>query len=107
MIDDVEARSIEICGKYFFSQRHAYRIGEALSEGTRRGLHSWRVTIFRMAGRFGMKLTEALDFFHRQVITGEVQQCIKQHRAMSIRQYEPVAIDPFWIGRIVAQMMNP
>ena len=60
-----------------------------------------------MAGSLGMKLAEALDFLHRQVIAGEVQQGVNQHRAVPIGQYEPVAVSPLGIGRIVAQMMNP
>ena len=91
----------------FFRQRHAHRVGETLSQRAGRGFYARRISVFRMAGRLGMKLAETLDFLHRQVVAGEVQQGINQHRTMSIGQHEPVAVHPFGIGGVVTQMMNP
>ena len=107
MIDNIKTGPVEIRGKYFFRQRHAYRIRETLPQRAGSGFHSRRVTILGMAGRFGMKLAETLDFLHRQIVAGEVQQGINQHRAMTIRQHKTVAVHPFRIDGIVAQMMNP
>ena len=99
MIDDIEAGTVKLRGKNFFRQRHPHRIGNTLPQRSGSGFHARRISVFRMAGSLGMKLAEALDFLHRQVVAGEVQQGINQHRAMSIGQYEPVAVSPLWDWR--------
>ena len=54
-----------------------------------------------------MQLAEALQLIERQVVAGEMQQRVEQHRAMAVRQHEAVAIGPGRIGRVVAQMAAP
>ena len=54
-----------------------------------------------------MKLPEALDFLHWQIVAGKVQQGVNQHRTMSIGQDEPIAVCPLRICGVVAQVMYP
>ena len=60
-----------------------------------------------MAGGLGMELAEMLQFLDRQVVAGEVQEAVEQHRAVAVGQHEAVASGPFRIGGVVAEMMAP
>src|SRR5256884_3642455 len=50
---------------------------------------------------------EALELLERQVVAGQVQQRVQQHRAVPVREYEAVAVDPVRIGRVVLQVPAP
>ena len=77
-------------------ERHADRIGQSLAERARRGLDAHAVPVLRMAGRAAAELAEALELLEREVrITREMQQRVEQHRAVTGRQDEPVAVRPF------------
>ncbi len=54
-----------------------------------------------------MELPKALQLRHRQVVAAQVQQRIQQHRAVAIRQYEPIAIGPVRIRGVMAQVATP
>ena len=53
------------------------------------------------AGRVGDTLP--VDAAHLR----QVKQRVEQHRGVARRQHEAVAIDPQWIGRVVAQKILP
>ena len=95
LIDDVAA---ELGGHAALGQRHADGGGDALAQRAGGGLDARRDEVFRMARRQRAELTEILDLLdgHRR-IAGEIQQRIKQHRAVAGRQHETVAIRP---GRV-------
>jgi hypothetical protein len=107
VIDDLVARTVELRGEHAFGERHADRVRQALSERARRRLDAGRETVFRVARRPGMDLAKALDLLHREVIAGEMQQGVEQHRAVAVREHEAVAVDPLRIGRVVAQVAAP
>ena len=54
-----------------------------------------------------MKLAKPLYLIERQIVTGQMQQAIKQHRAVTGRQQKPIAAEPFRIFRIVPQKLCP
>ena len=54
-----------------------------------------------------MQLAEALQLRHRQVVAGQMQQRIEQHRAVAVGQHEAVAVGPRRIGGVVPQVMVP
>ena len=54
-----------------------------------------------------MQLAKALQLIERQVVAGQVQQRIEQHRTVAVGQHEAVAVDPGRIGRVVAQVLHP
>ena len=58
-------------------------------------------------GVFECNWRKLLDFLDRQVVAGEVQQAIQQHRPVAVGQHETIAAGPFWIGRVVAEMVAP
>ena len=54
-----------------------------------------------------MQLTEVFQFFHRQIVTGEVQQAVDQHGAVAVGQHEAVTVSPGRILRVVLQEITP
>ena len=63
--------------------------------GTGGGLDAGGMTIFRVAGGLGAKLTEALDLVDRHVfVAGQIQARVEQHGAVAGRQHETVAVWP-------------
>ena len=49
-------------------------------------------------GRLAVQLAEVLQLVDRQVVAGQVQQRVQQHRAVAVRQHEAVAIGPVRIA---------
>ncbi len=72
VINDFETRTIEFRSQYFFSQRHAYRIGNSLAERPGSGFYARSVAIFWMTRRFGMQLAKILDILNGNIITSEM-----------------------------------
>ncbi len=95
---------IELAGQQLLGQRHAHGIGKSLAQRTRRGFHARRDAVLGMAGGLAVQLAEILQLLHRQVITGEIEQRVQQHRRMSVGQHETIAVKPVWIARVVFQM---
>src|SRR2546423_14887186 len=60
-----------------------------------------------MSRRLAFPLPELLQVLERQLIAGEIEDAVQQHRRVARRQYEAVAIQPAWIARIVAEMLCP
>ena len=58
-------------------------------------------------GVLRVQLAEVLQLVDRQVVAGQMQQRVLQHRAVAVRQHEAVAIGPVRVGRIVAQVTVP
>ena len=84
--------------------RHAHRRRNALAQRTGRRLDTSTMAVFRMAGARAAQLAEALDVIKRDVlVTRQVQHRIQQHRAMTSRQHEAVAVRPARIARIEFQ----
>src|SRR5262249_9655880 len=63
--------------------------------------------ILGMTGGRAAPLTKPLDLLERQIVSGQVEQRVEQHRAMSSRQHEAVAIGPRRIRRAVPQEPRP
>ena len=60
-----------------------------------------------MAGGLGAELAEALQLFHRKIVTGEMKHGVKQHGSVPVGEHKAVAIRPLGIARIVAQVALP
>jgi hypothetical protein len=107
VVDDAVVGLVEFGGKDLFRHRHADGVGDALAERAGGGLDAGRVAVFGMARGLGVQLAELLQVVHRQVIAGQVQQRVDQHRAVAVRQHEAVAIRPLGVSGVVAQMVIP
>ena len=98
---------LKLRGEQLLGEREADGVGEALAERAGGGLHAGRVADFGMAGRLRVQLAELADLLHRQVVAGEVQQRVLQHRAVAVGEHEAVAVGPRGIRRVVAQVAPP
>src|SRR6516164_10258822 len=107
MIDDGVTWAVELGAEGSFGDRHSDGIGKALTQRTGRCLHSWRDAKFGMAWSFRVKLAEALELAHWQIIASEMKQRVEQHRGVAVRQHKTITIGPRRIFRIVAQMVAP
>ena len=85
----------EFRGQHLLRQRHADRGGDALAERAGGGLDALGVEVLGVSRRQRSELAEILDLVERHVlVAGEVQQGIEQHRAVSGREHEAVAVRP-------------
>ncbi len=107
VIDDRMTRTVEFARQQPFRERHSDRVREPLPERAGRRLHAWRDPVLRVPGRLRMKLTKALQLVDRQIVAGEMQQAVEEHRAVAVRQHEAVAIGPRRMGRMVTQVAAP
>ena len=60
-----------------------------------------------MPGGLAAELTKALDIFDRKRVAGEVQHSVQQHRAVAVREHEPVAVGPQRVAGVVAHELAP
>ncbi len=107
VVDHLESGTVVARRELRFGNRHADRIGESLPERAGRDLHTWRVAALGMSRRFAAKLAELLDVVERNVVTGQMQQTVKQHRTVSGGEHEAVAIEPVGIAWIVFEQPRP
>ena len=84
-----------------FGDRHADGGPEALTQRAGRGFDRRMRPVFRMTGGRRVQLPKSPDIVDRHpVMAGQVDQRIQQHRTVTGRQDEPVAVGPARIGRI-------
>src|SRR6266700_4346807 len=103
LIENFVLLGVEPRGGHFCCHGNADRIANALAERPRRAFHSWRVTKFGMARRFGMQLPEPFDLRHRHIVTAHVQPGVKEHAAVPAGEDEDIAIDPARLVWVVFQ----
>ena len=72
VVDDVVARTVKLRRQRFFCNRHTDCVGNTLTQRTGGGFYTCGVTHFRVTRSFRVQLTEVFQFFHRQIVTGEV-----------------------------------
>ena len=86
-------------------QGHADGGAEPLAEGTGGHLDAARGAIFGMTGSPRAELAKPLDLVQRHIlITGEVEQSVQQHGAVTRRQHEAVTIMPIGRARVELEM---
>ncbi|GAB1459121.1 hypothetical protein MASR2M50_08950 [Thauera sp.] len=107
VVDHLMAGAVELGGEDLFGERHADRVGDALAERAGGGLDAGGVAVLGVAGGLAVELAEALELLDRQVVAGEVEQRVDQHRAMAVRQHEAVAVGPLGVGRVVLEVVAP
>ena len=87
-----------------FGQRHADRIGNALTQRAGGGLDPRNMAVFRVAGAGAAQFAEMLDVFDGDAgIAGQPQERVKQHRAMAAGEHEAVPVRPMGIGGVEFQ----
>ena len=107
VIDNLVPGLIEVSRQPALGNRHAHGVRNPLSERSGRRLHAGRQVVFRMPRAFRAKLAEPFDLGEREVVAGQVQHRVEQHRGMSGGEHEPVAIWPVGVGRAIPQEAVP
>jgi hypothetical protein len=107
VIDHIEAGAIEAARQHLFGKGETHGIRQTLAERTGGGFHARRFMPFGVARGPGMQLAEALEFIQRQVVAGQMQQGIVQHRTVAVAQHEAIAVRPGRIGRVVTVKIVP
>ena len=86
-------------------KRHADGDRQALAERPGRRLDAGRLVDaveLGVARRHRVPLAEVLQLLERELVAGEVQRAVEQHRAVPCREHEAVAIGPAGVARVVA-----
>ncbi len=94
VVDQLVARPVEPLREEPLRHGHPDGITEPLSQRAGRGLDAGRVPALGVSGRFRAPLPEGLQLLEREVVSGEVEQRVEQHRRVAAREDEPVAVGP-------------
>ena len=107
VVDDVVTGLVELPGQHLLRDRHTDGVGDALPEGTRRGLDAGGITVLGVARGLGMELAELHEVLDAQRVAREVQQRVEQHGPMAVGEHEAVAVGPLGVRRIVPHEVVP
>ena len=106
MVDDL-LLSVEHRAHVRFGHSHADGVAYSLTERAGRGLHAGCVAVLGVAGCPAFPLPELLQVIEREIVAGEIEHAVQQHRCVSRRQHESIAVQPIRVGRIVAKVLGP
>ena len=107
VVDHRQAVAVVLRRQQLLRQGHAHAHRQALAERPGGGLHARGVADLGMARGLGVELAEVLDLLQRQVVAGQVQQRVQQHRAVAVAEHEAVAVEPVRVGGVVVQVVVP
>ena len=107
VIDQRKVRSVEFGGQMSRAHRHPDAVRKALAQRPGRDLNSRRQAVLRMARRLRSPLAEVFDLVERQIVTGEIEQRVKQHATVTGGEQKAIAILPLRILRVVAHKAGP
>ena len=107
MMNNLEPGPIVTTGKIRFGDGHAHSIAESLTERACGGFHAGSYTSLGMTRREAAPLAKLFDLFERQIIAGEIEQAVQQHRSVAGRQHESVSIEPMRIGGVMLKKSCP
>src|SRR5438105_9902739 len=94
VINDLEPRTVVARSEVGLCYRHAHAVAEALTQRTRRSLDSRSQAPLGMAGRMAAPLAELFDLLEREIIAGEMEHAVKQHRGVAGGQDKAVSVRP-------------
>ncbi len=107
MINNLVAIAIELRCQGFLGDRKTDGIGNALPQRAGCGFDTSGIAVLRVPWGAAVQLTKVFDVIHGDVIAGQVQQRIVQHRAVPVGHHEAVTVCPLRICRIVNQIVVP
>src|SRR6266542_2527937 len=120
IIKDLEPRSVEISSLPFRRNSNADAVSYTLPERAGGGLDTGSPAVFGMTGTTAIKLTKVLDVIEADsnvaslfilridcLDTREMKHAIEQHRSVSNRKHEAIAIGPNRIFRVETQDIIP
>ena len=92
--EDVHAGLVEPSSGAPGGESEAYGVRNALSQRPRGAFHAFRIPEFRVAGRDGALVAEALEVFNADVESRQVQPAVKEHGAVAGGENEAVTVEP-------------
>ncbi len=107
MIHHLKARPVDAGGHQSLGQSHTHAGSKALAQRPGGRLHAGRIAVLGMAGSHAPPLAELFELLQRQVVAGQVEQAVEQHRSVPGRQHKAIAIRPGRISGIVLQKLGP
>ncbi len=107
VIDDVVAGAVELRRHDLLGHGETDSVGQALAQWPGGGLDTGGVAELRVARGLAVQLAEVLQVVDGQVVAGQVQQRVDQHRAVAVGQHEAIAVGPLRVGRTVLQVVAP
>ena len=107
VVDYRVARAVELRAHDFFCQGKAHGIGQTLTQRAGGGLNARRVAQLRVTRGAAVQLAEVFQVVDRQVVAGQVQQRVDQHRTMAVGQHEAVTVSERRVARVVLQIIAP
>ena len=107
MVNDLMAGAIKLRRQRPFGDGHPNGVRQPLAQRAGGGFHPRGIAMLRVAGRFRVQLTELLQFRQRQIVAGQVQQTVEQHRRVAVGQDKAVAVHPVRVLRIVLEKIVP
>jgi hypothetical protein len=107
VVDDRRVGPIELGGEVLFRERHADGVRYALPERPRRGFDAERKLALRMARDARAELAKVLELVDVDLVAREIRDRIEQHRAVPIRQHEPIAVVPVTVRGVETQVVVP
>ena len=100
--DGGEVLAVESRGQHLRGDREPDAVPEPLAERAGRGLDAGGQAALGMARGAAAELSEASQLLEWKLEAGEVEQGVEQHRGVSGREHEPVAVRPAGVERLVA-----
>ena len=107
VIDNLVVRLVELCRQRTLGNRQPDRICQPLTERPGGGFHARRIANLRVPRGFGVQLAEVFQLLKRQIVTGQVQQAVEQHRGVAVGENKAVTVVPGGIVRVVLQEVVP
>ncbi len=107
VIDDRAAVAVELRPEPPLGDGHADRVREALTERPGRRLDPRRQPRLRMTRGPRAPLAEPRQLVEREVVAGQVEERVEEHRGVPRRQDEAVAIRPLGVRRGVSEETRP
>ncbi len=107
MVDDLEAGAVVARRQMRLGHRHAHAVAEALAKRPGRHLDAGCEAALGVPGRDASPLAELLDLLQRQIVPGQMEQAVQQHRAVAGGQDKAVAVEPRRVRRVVLEKARP
>ncbi|RMT21917.1 hypothetical protein ALP52_05981 [Pseudomonas amygdali pv. mori] len=107
VINDGMAWTVELCGEGFLGSGKTDGVGKPLTQWASGGFNAWGIAKLGVTRCAAVQLTEVFQVVDGQVVAGQVQQRIDQHRTMAVGHDETVTVSERGVCRVVFEIITP
>ena len=107
VVDDLVSGPVVVLCKEFLRDGHADAVGEPLAERAGGHLGAGGKAKLGVARGLALPLPELPDVVERELVAGEVEQRVQEHRGVAGGQHESVAVGPEGVGGVVLEEPVP